>query len=532
MPVSHVGANRRAAQARKRRERLKNAEDARAEEVSDECREVFDAADHDNSGTLEPHEARALIVKLTNDDNLSDGVYKQLVGYARDEFPGKPDVPIEKSHLPKLLSAARAYESQRSVVDALLVKHDTDRSGQLELREFITALHDVSPDGMKVRAGDVLWLLSKCDMDGDRELTFAELLPAIGLWRDIAGPLDALDDGDEEGEDGDATDMILEAVCEGLAEAAIEGEGEGSGEGEGADAAELPLVGLEAADKAFEAAAAQSSSKAKGGVRAEELTRYLIDTGHPPSKVHAIVTACEHTQQGIITRDALRRGWHKACPGGAGFEAPKPEPVLVVPMVMGFSLAPGITPMVSTRALPSAAENYEDGSRGRGRGKKKAANRRPGSMAREPTSPGLHPRGPQQRRGSVGGGGSASGNLNSSSTRHLVTGSIIGREVKVHPLGDVEEEEEPLTAESRAHRLEGARIVKKGLTKSYVRTMSQSCIIVDNSALKAAERAVATKHAKARDGKAAAAKAAAPSGGEAAVTAAPPKGNGGCCVVS
>jgi len=247
---------------------------------------------------------------------------------------------------------------------------------------------------------------------------------------------------------------------------------------------------------------------------------------------HNAPTACEHTQQGIITRDALRRGWHKACPGGAGFEAPKPEPVLVVPMVMGFSLAPGITPMVSTRALPSAAENYEDGSRGRGRGKKKAANRRPGSMAREPTSPGLHPRGPQQRRGSVGGGGSASGNLNSSSTRHLVTGSIIGREVKVHPLGDVEEEEEPLTAESRAHRLEGARIVKKGLTKSYVRTMSQSCIIVDNSALKAAERAVATKHAKARDGKAAAAKAAAPSGGEAAATAAPPKGNGGCCVVS
>ena len=181
MPAGMHQAGVRAARARKRKEALRKAEDARAGGIEEECHQVFTDADADSSGVLEPEEVRALILKLTGESAITDSVYKHLVGYATDHFPGSLDAHILRPQLPKLLSASRAYVEQSSLVDSLLTKHDDDGSGVLELKEFVNALVDVTPGGMKVRAGDVLWLLSKCDLDGDRKLTFAELLPAIGL---------------------------------------------------------------------------------------------------------------------------------------------------------------------------------------------------------------------------------------------------------------------------------------------------------------------------------------------------------------
>ena len=51
--------------------------------------------------------------------------------------------------------------------------------GELSLEELLEALYDLSPAGVSVRAGDVLWLVSRCDQDGNQKLSLDELVPAV-----------------------------------------------------------------------------------------------------------------------------------------------------------------------------------------------------------------------------------------------------------------------------------------------------------------------------------------------------------------
>jgi Ca2+-binding EF-hand superfamily protein len=114
--------------------------------------------------------------------------------------------------VPALLDAARSYMSQQTEIEAILKNYDRDQSGSLDISELLKLLRDISPKGITVRAGDLLWLLSKCDLDDNCELTVDELLPAVGLWRDMALQ------GDDEPEDQDSDQQIIDDVMENLAD--------------------------------------------------------------------------------------------------------------------------------------------------------------------------------------------------------------------------------------------------------------------------------------------------------------------------
>ena len=114
----------------------------------------------------------------------------------------------------------------------------------------------------------------------------------------------------------------------------------------------VPPVVLEVADKAYESVVQQGSPKNKSGVPAEKLTRFLLSSGHSPSKVHAIMTACEHTQQGIITRDALRRGWHS-------HDFPDVQPSVSPGMALGLALGQALGPIRTPREPAGASAKYQ-----------------------------------------------------------------------------------------------------------------------------------------------------------------------------
>mmetsp|Transcript_12714 Transcript_12714/g.32484 ORF Transcript_12714/g.32484 Transcript_12714/m.32484 type:complete len:417 (-) Transcript_12714:270-1520(-) len=391
--------------ARRRQEALKKAEDSRAAKIEEECGEVFSQADTDKSGILEPTEVRALISKLTGDENISEPVYRQLVGFALEKFPGRLDAHISRGQMKNLLSAARSYTKQRSIVDELLAKHDDDGSGVLDIRQFVLALFDLSPDGVRVRAGDVLWLMSKCDLDGDRMLSFAELVPALGLWRDIAGPLDTLYDDDEDDPERDELEMILEAVSAGFDEI-----DEGSHLGKVATKPNVPaqLAGADASK----------------------------DT---------------HSSE--------------ALPGA------------VQPMVFGFVLSPdvGAIPLVGSPSGSSSGHDYEQIA-----ASKRGVNKSVVSQN------------PQIRRQQDGSFKRNSNSRPTAGRKSKIVGLDAGRgSMKVLP---VEGLEVALKPEDRCHRLEGATVLKRGVSKASVRTLSGKLIFVDNEQLKDAERAVARKN--------------------------------------
>jgi len=443
MPVmrSHQLA-KRGEIARRRREALREAEIERAKKIEAECDSTFREADSNGSGTLEPVEVRALITSITQ-QTYSDAIYQQLVGFALDQFPGQLDACISREQFPKLLSAARSYAAQHEVVDNLLSKHDVDRSGELDLREFISALQDVSPDSIRVRAGDVLWLLSKCDMDGDRRLTFSELMPAVGLWRDLAGPLDSLDDEDDDADaDEDRSEAILDAVCAGL-------ETSDSAEehriGTGASFEDLPPEGVELADKAFIAA----DGSALDGVDAESLTRMLIEGGMAPTVVHTIIMGCEVGEKGKISREALRKAWSKVAAaerrGMSDTQRFQTSQVMIAGM-----------PMVANDGFGSTTVGQND------------------------KQPLPRPSPPTPKR-----------TTSSKNQKGMARGMVIGaqqRESTGRKLSGAVSD----PAESKpAHRLDGAVILKKGVSKSYVKTHEGKCLVVDNAELVKAERAIA-----------------------------------------
>ena len=71
-------------------------------------------------------------------------------------------------------------------------------------------------------------------------------------------------------------------------------------------------------------------------------------------------------------------------------------------------------------------------------------------------------------------------------------------------------------AAARCHRLEGARVMKKGVIKTLVRTLSDTSMVVDNAELKECERTVQMMMQKsAKDAKKAAKEAGASSDGAA-----------------
>ena len=317
----------KATEARQRREALQAAAQHRAAVLREACDAAFCEGDVDGSGLLEPAEARRVVTRLcaqgaaadhdgtVEEPTLSDAAYRFVVGCALEEYPAPIDAHISREQMPQLLAAAQAFTRRREQVVALLAKHDADCSGELSLRELLDALIDVSPAGVSVRAGDILWLVSRCDLDGDAKLSAEELAPAIGLWLELAVAC-----GDQA-EDQTTTASILEEVAASMASGAAPPPETARSAGGGEGAGDYELEGADAAAPRGGSAPSGGSSSRSSGIGAELLEatnhaagKYLLppiaNAAELPNPREARLRERVHRLEGAITvRSGVRKSY-------------------------------------------------------------------------------------------------------------------------------------------------------------------------------------------------------------------------------
>ena len=200
--------------AQRRRDVVIDAENAHAALEAEQANKLFDAADLDGSGLLEGAEICKVIAEVVG-QSVPDRDYLQIVAYATGSVTPTMSTAISRPEMPKLLAATKAYAEQNKMVDRLLAEHDKNGDGRLDVRELLDVMRSVAP-GVSVRAGDVLWLLEKCDLDGDSHLSRDELLPALSLWHGVAGRLPRATSADDE------NDASIEETLDALRDSRID----------------------------------------------------------------------------------------------------------------------------------------------------------------------------------------------------------------------------------------------------------------------------------------------------------------------
>ena len=148
----------------------------------------------------------------------SEQAVNQLIRYVT----GHQDLPVTVEQLPRLMIMLHDFTQQAMLADAMMEKFDIDNSGKLEIEELLRllkyTLRQVAPDAV-MSAGDVLYILTRCDLDGDMNLSRDELMPALSLWREIVpslpneGGMVHLDDEDEVAH---LSRLIMEEEAEGM----------------------------------------------------------------------------------------------------------------------------------------------------------------------------------------------------------------------------------------------------------------------------------------------------------------------------
>eukprot|EP00966_Prymnesium_polylepis_P164413 3801192-Prymnesium_polylepis.2 len=108
----------------------------------------------------------------------SEQSVNQLIRYVT----GHQDLPVTIEQLPRLMIMLHDFTQQAMLADAMMRQFDIDDSGKLEIEELLRllkhTLREISPDA-KMSAGDVLYILTRCDLDGDMNLSRDELIPAL-----------------------------------------------------------------------------------------------------------------------------------------------------------------------------------------------------------------------------------------------------------------------------------------------------------------------------------------------------------------
>ena len=189
------------ARAARRREQLKKAQEQRAAVYDMLAARMMAKHDPEGTGSISAEAVREAVNETVGHE-VDDDVLRQLRSICELSSP-EITKPMRTSDLQFLLQASRAYGLQAKRVTEVLQKHDVDKSGGLDFKELMSAMKEIAPKDSKVRAGDVSWIVEKYDLDGDFQLAFLELAPAVTAWQEVVQllPPDPEDDDGEEDED-------------------------------------------------------------------------------------------------------------------------------------------------------------------------------------------------------------------------------------------------------------------------------------------------------------------------------------------
>jgi Ca2+-binding EF-hand superfamily protein len=187
--------------AQRRRDALATAHTERAAVYEMVAARLMAKYDAEGSGNISADAARAIVNEAVGKE-VTDEVLRQLRSMC-DCSPPDVTKPMRASDIQFLHQSSRAYGLQAERVTEVLRRYDLDKSGGLDFKELMIAMKEIAPQGSKVRAGDVSWIVEKYDLDGDFQLAFLELAPAVTAWQEVVQllPPDPEDDDEEEHED-------------------------------------------------------------------------------------------------------------------------------------------------------------------------------------------------------------------------------------------------------------------------------------------------------------------------------------------
>jgi len=129
---------------------------------------------------------------------------EEAINHLIRHVTGHEALPVTHDSLPKLMIMLHDFTQQAQFAEELMKQFDLDDSGKIEIEELLLLLKKVLRDARgavdaRMGAGDVLYILTRCDVDGDMRLSRDELVPALALWREIAPHLPvAHEDQDDE----------------------------------------------------------------------------------------------------------------------------------------------------------------------------------------------------------------------------------------------------------------------------------------------------------------------------------------------
>lgn len=200
--------------ARERRKSIEEESLKKELELQGRADTTFDQFDANKDGVLDHTELKEFMKSLTEakaapPDTSLETIMMHVAGDREGSIP--------KSSMSKLLVVADAFVLKSERVAELFPEFDKDSNGTLTYDELVPMLRvllkEVAPSA-RMSSGDVLYLIGKCDLDGDNALSQDELLPAVVLWAQMAKLLPTDDD-----EEAEPDELMIEVVRVALEEA-------------------------------------------------------------------------------------------------------------------------------------------------------------------------------------------------------------------------------------------------------------------------------------------------------------------------
>ena len=174
---------------------------ARMRVTKKEASWFFAQGDVNNDGIIDRGEARALLdsIKMIPDpafvssdpDNAINTMWVKKLD--DDEFDmifklacrGQQQKGVERKAIVQLLTLHRALSRYRHVINAVFERYDTNKDGFLDAAELADFVLSIDSKASPAEVDVLCNKLFEVDKDGDRRLSRAELLAAIGLWRAV-----------------------------------------------------------------------------------------------------------------------------------------------------------------------------------------------------------------------------------------------------------------------------------------------------------------------------------------------------------
>eukprot|EP00747_Dinoflagellata_sp_TGD_P167306 gnl/TRDRNA2_/TRDRNA2_191455_c0_seq1.p1 gnl/TRDRNA2_/TRDRNA2_191455_c0~~gnl/TRDRNA2_/TRDRNA2_191455_c0_seq1.p1 ORF type:complete len:220 (-),score=48.84 gnl/TRDRNA2_/TRDRNA2_191455_c0_seq1:310-969(-) len=165
---------------------IKRLEAARKKEDSshsERAEKILQKYDNDNSGSLDMHELRKLLVELNNGKRVDDEEVRYIMAKADLNHSGA----IEMNQIKHVLKDWDRHMQAWPDIKHYFHKHNLDMSTGLNKEELRNLLVDLN-DGEDVCYDDVDWVMYEADILGNGVINKPELQHAISAWYAEAEP--------------------------------------------------------------------------------------------------------------------------------------------------------------------------------------------------------------------------------------------------------------------------------------------------------------------------------------------------------